>query len=153
MVSLPGSRELLGVAGARVTCYLSSKSSCTSDHDSLIAYGQVAKALLDSAAKKPPQPQAPSMDTQSVTDPALLAALLRFRVDSLTAEVAMAIGRAAKSAAPRGKKAAAAAANDAYEDNLDTVLQLGWAHVDRITFEVRPQPLFLVPEKDHASCL
>ncbi len=95
------------------------------------------------------------MDSQSVTDPALLAALLRFREDSLTAEVAMAIGRAAKAAAPRGKKAAAAAANDAYEDNLDTVLQLGWAHVDRITFEVHHNFSFwneggtLLPQRRH----
>ncbi len=100
----------------------------------------MAKALLDTAAKKPPRPQMPSMEGASVTDPTLLAALLRFREDSLTAEVAAAIGRAAKVAAPGGKKAAAAAAADAYEDNLDTVLQLGWAHVDRITFEVRYNP-------------
>jgi len=97
----------------------------------------VAKALLDSAAKRPPQPSAPAIGgSASVSDPALLAALLRFREDSLTAEVATAIARAAKAAAPQGKKAAAAAAADAYDDNLDTVLQLGWAHVDRITFEV-----------------
>lgn len=102
------------------------------------AAAQVAKTLLDVAAKRPPQPSAPAMggSAASVSDLALLAALLRFREDSLTAEVAVAIARAAKAAAPQGKKAAAAAAANAYDDNLDTVLQLGWAHVDRITFEV-----------------
>ncbi|KAK9909468.1 hypothetical protein WJX75_002711 [Coccomyxa subellipsoidea] len=107
----------------------------TFEGDNTVMMQQVAKALLDTAAKKPSRPQAPSMEGSSITDPALLLALLRFREDSLTAEVAAAIGRAVKAAAPQGKKAAAAAATEAYEDNLDLVLQLGWAHVDRITFE------------------
>jgi hypothetical protein len=33
------------------------------------------------------------------------------------------------------KAAAAAAANDAYEAELDRVLELGWAHADRSSFE------------------
>ena len=34
-----------------------------------------------------------------------------------------------------GKAAAAAAANDAYEAELDRVLELGWAHADRSSFD------------------
>lgn len=46
------------------------------------------------------------------------------------------MAQAAKGAASQGKKAAAAAATDAYEDNLDLAVALGWAFVDRISFEV-----------------
>ena len=96
---------------------------------------QVAKALLDSAprgaAPQPPRPHAEAWAPEPVLT------LLRFREDALTAEVAAAIGAAAKAAAPRGKAAAAVAGTDAFEDNLDRVLALGWAHVDRIAFEVR----------------
>jgi hypothetical protein len=47
---------------------------------------QVAKALLDGAAKAPPRPQAPALGA-GVSDAATLAGLLRFREDALTAEV------------------------------------------------------------------
>ena len=53
------------------------------------------------------------------------------------AQIGGAMARASRAAAPSGKKAAAAAALEAYEDNLDLAVQLGWAHVDRITFEAR----------------
>lgn len=61
--------------------------------------------------------------------------------------------RASKAAAAQGKKAAAAAANDAYEDNLDLVVALGWAHVDRITFEVRPDFLLsnILPARNSST--
>lgn len=96
---------------------------------------QVAKALLDSAPRgAAPQPPRPHADAWA---PEPVLALLRFREDALTAEVAAAIGAAVKAAAPRGKAAAAAAGTDAFEDNLDRVLALGWAHVDRIAFEAR----------------
>ena len=49
------------------------------------------------------------------------------REAALTAEVAAAMGRAAKGAP--SKAAAAAASTAAFEDNLDLVLALGWAHV------------------------
>ena len=48
------------------------------------------------------------------------------------------MAQAAKGAASQGKKAAAAAATDAYEDNLDLAVALGWAFVDRVSFEVQP---------------
>jgi hypothetical protein len=61
--------------------------------------------------------------------------------------------RASRAAASAGKKAAAAAALAAYEDNLDLALQLGWAHVDRITFEARMPPTPLSPTPcDLAAC-
>lgn len=53
----------------------------------MVCAAQVAKALLDTAAKKPPRPQAPSMDGASISDTGLLASLLRSREDSLTAQV------------------------------------------------------------------
>lgn len=97
---------------------------------------QVAKALLDSAPRgAAPDPPLPMQAGAWAPEPVL--ALLRFREAALTAEIAGAIAAAAKSAAPRGKAAAAAAGGDAFEANLDRVLALGWAHVDRIAFEVR----------------
>ena len=101
-------------------------------------HAQVAKALLDSAPRggggAVPPPPARAADAWA---PESVLALLRFREAALTAEIAAAMGAAARAAAPRGKKAAAAAGNDAYEAALDRVLALGWAHVDRIAFEVR----------------
>ena len=55
------------------------------------------------------------------------------------------MAQAAKGAASQGKKAAAAAATDAYEDNLDLAVALGWAFVDRVSFEV------LTPNYNQAS--
>jgi len=103
---------------------------------------QVAKALLDSVprgggAAAPARP-ARAADAWA---PEPILALLRFREAALTAELAAAMGGAARAAAPRGKAAAAAAGNDAYEAALDRVLALGWAHVDRIAFEVRAHVL------------
>ncbi len=46
------------------------------------------------------------------------------------------MARAMKAASGKGKAAAAEAANAAFEDNLDTVVALGWANVDRTAFEV-----------------
>lgn len=48
------------------------------------------------------------------------------------------MAHAAKGAAAHGKKAAAAAATDAYEDNLDLAVALGWAFVNRVSYEVAP---------------
>ena len=44
---------------------------------------QVAKALLDSAAKAPPKPRAPNMQGASLADPSTLTALLRFQEASV----------------------------------------------------------------------
>ena len=54
----------------------------------------------------------------------------------LTAEIGSAMARAGKAAASQGKKAAAAAAADAYEDNLDLAVDLGWAFLNRESYEV-----------------
>ena len=40
---------------------------------------QVAKALLDTAAKQPPKPQAPSLQGASFADLNIIASLLRFQ--------------------------------------------------------------------------
>ena len=40
---------------------------------------QVAKALLDTAAKQPPKPQAPSLQGASFADLSTIALLLRFQ--------------------------------------------------------------------------
>ena len=98
----------------------------------------MAKALLDAATKQPPRPRAPALGAgDAPLDAPTITSLLRFREDCLTAEVAAAMMQASKAAAPQGKKAAAAAVTEAYEANLDLALALGWAHVDRITYEVR----------------
>jgi len=61
------------------------------------------------------------------------------------------MAQAAKAAAPQGKKAAAAAATDAYEDNLDLALALGWAFLDRVSFEV-PLSVHWQPLQHHQMC-
>ncbi|KAK9843434.1 hypothetical protein WJX81_002331 [Elliptochloris bilobata] len=115
----------------------------TFEGDNTVMMQQVAKALLDSAPRgPPPQPPRPQADAWA---PEPILALLRFREDALTAEVAGAIAAAAKAAAPRGKAAAAAAGGDAFEANLDRVLALGWAHVDRIAFEGFVEELAAAP--------
>lgn len=51
-----------------------------------------------------------------------------------------------------GSKAAAAlAANDAYEDALDQVLALGWAHADRASFDAFVQELRTAPASSAAA--
>jgi hypothetical protein len=168
---------------------------------------QVAKALLDSAAKAQPKPQSLSMQGAALADPSTLTALLRFQEastpncqfpvsrtlsavtehhevfalvsdcpthiaavyteimeirrmlrgsrlalqDALTAQIGGAMAQAAKAAAPQGKKAAAAAATDAYEDNLDLAVALGWAFVDRVSYEVAL--LFLCCVRSLFACL
>lgn len=76
-----------------------------------------------------------SEDGRSRLNAALLA-LLSYRERALAAEVArlMAAARAAAAAAgakSAGKAALEAAATSAFEDNLDRVVALGWAHVER----------------------
>ncbi|CAL5219457.1 g1292 [Coccomyxa viridis] len=107
----------------------------TFEGDNTVMMQQVAKALLDTAAKQPPRPQAPSLQGASFADLSIIASLLRFQEDALTAQIGGAMAQAAKGAASQGKKAAAAAATDAYEDNLDLAVALGWAFVDRVSFE------------------
>ncbi|CAK0741867.1 hypothetical protein CVIRNUC_001356 [Coccomyxa viridis] len=107
----------------------------TFEGDNTVMMQQVAKALLDTAAKQPPKPRAPSLQGAFLSDPSTLTALLRFQEDMLTAEIGSAMTRAGKAAASQGKKAAAAAATDAYEDNLDLAVDLGWAFLNRESYE------------------
>ena len=45
----------------------------------LLSWLQVAKALLDTAAKHLPKPQAPSLQGASFADPSTITSLLRFQ--------------------------------------------------------------------------
>ena len=75
--------------------------------------------------------QASLVNPQS--DPTQVVTPLHSREEALTAEVGSKMVAAARSAG--GKAAAAAAANDAYEAELDRVLELGWAHADLASFD------------------
>lgn len=97
---------------------------------------QVAKAVLDAAAKLS-APRAPSVSLAHAgpSGPLLtdLGELLTFRDMSLAAELAAAVGAAARSGMVGGKVASAAAA-DAFDACLDVAVELGWAHTDRLSF-------------------
>jgi acyl-CoA oxidase len=94
---------------------------------------QVAKGLLESARRAAP-PGVPDVALRSAAPLAACAQLLHFREEALAAEVAGAMAAAAKSAGG-GKGAAAAASAAAFDDNGDLVQQLGWAHVDALSFD------------------
>lgn len=122
---------------------------------------QVAKALLEDkgASGVPPTPgpaTAAAAVTPSTPTPAstsALLSLLHFRERSLVASVAGAMAAAQAAAAPRGPKAAAAAAAAAFEDNLDRVLAIGWANVERFCLANLVDKAAAAPSPDVAAAL
>lgn len=94
---------------------------------------QVARALLDdksiSAAAPGPQQRVALAGSKSIS-PQQLLTLLALHEVALLSKIRSAMSAAAAGAAggPRGAAAAAAAA---FEDNLDLVVQLGWAHTEK----------------------
>jgi acyl-CoA oxidase len=98
---------------------------------------QVARALLDDpATSRLNQPgswdRVPLAGTPHVSAGQLLQ-LLKAHERSLLCELRDAMASASMAAATSGKGgkgAAAAAAAAAFEENLDLVVQLGWAHVE-----------------------
>ncbi|KAK9816668.1 hypothetical protein WJX72_003499 [[Myrmecia] bisecta] len=117
----------------------------TFEGDNTVLMQQVAKALLDAAVRSPSAPSAPSVSVPALTSLARIQELLAYREESLTAELAIAMARAMKAASSQGKQAAAAAANAAFEDNLDTVVALGWANVDRTAFQIFTEEVAAAP--------
>ena len=50
-----------------------------------------------------------------------------------------------------GKGAAAESVSNAYEDNLDTAVALGWAYVDRLCFDTFCEELDAAPQDSRAA--
>lgn len=99
---------------------------------------QVAKAVLDTVATKGVtrvRPPSVSLAHAGPNGPLLtdVGELLSFRDKALAAEVATAVGAATKRGMAAGKVAAVAGA-DAFDECLDVVVELGWAHTDRLSF-------------------
>lgn len=90
----------------------------------------MARGLLDDKANlvRPQPPSGPGPAQGGATLPGMLA-LLQFRERALAAKVGGAIAGAA--AAAGGKAEAEKAATRAFEEQLDTVVAIGWAYVER----------------------
>ncbi|MEW5319808.1 MAG: hypothetical protein WDW38_010934 [Sanguina aurantia] len=111
----------------------------TFEGDNTVLMQQVSRALLDdsSLVGTPPSPSSlgPSLSTPPAITLAQLQALLAYREKGLAHQLASSMGRAAAAAAGGGKPAAAAAAQAAFDDQLDVVLELGWAHTERFCLD------------------
>ena len=95
---------------------------------------QVARAMLEdknavSSCPAPPAALGPAIRAEASLE--VLSQLLRFREASLTFQVGSAMRAAAAAHQAGGKAAAEGAANKAFEDNLDVVIAMGWANVER----------------------
>jgi acyl-CoA oxidase len=94
---------------------------------------QVARALLDDksiAAAAPGPSQRVALAGAKSISPQQLLTLLALHETLLLANIRSAMSAAAAAAAG-GAAGAAAAATAAFEDNLDYVVQLGWAHTEK----------------------
>lgn len=113
----------------------------TFEGDNTVLMQQVARALMDdktavgaalAAAAAPARvPLAAALAQGGPAALASLERLLAARQGALLAQVAGAAAAAARAAAGRGKGVVADAAAAAFDDNLDVVVNLGWAFVDR----------------------
>jgi acyl-CoA oxidase len=104
---------------------------------------QVARALLeDRSAGSTPAQRMPLAGAAAITPQQLLALLGAYEAQLLgqIRGAMAAAGAAAGSRSSTGgdvKAAAAAAAAGAFDDNLDLVVELGWAHTERWCMQVR----------------
>lgn len=94
---------------------------------------QVARALLDDKAAAgvaaPGPNQRVALAGSAAITPQQLLSLMALRETMLLTKIQGAMSAAAAAAA--SKEAAAAAAAAAFEDNLDYVVELGWAHTEK----------------------
>lgn len=95
---------------------------------------QVTRALLDdksvAAAAPGPQQRVALAGSKSIS-PQQLLTLLGLHEAALLSKIRGAMSAAAAGAAGGGPRGVAAAAAAAFEDNLDLVVQLGWAHTEK----------------------
>jgi acyl-CoA oxidase len=106
----------------------------TFEGDNTVMMQQVAKPLVEAAlaSRSITAPTAPRINPLDL-GPGCVGLLLKWRVQSITAEVAGTVAAAAASSGGSNAKAAAAAALEA---SLDRLVALGWAAVDSSTYEV-----------------
>jgi acyl-CoA oxidase len=104
----------------------------TFEGDNTVMMQQVAKPLVEAAlsSKTISPPLAPRINPLDL-GPGCVGALLQWRVQSITAEVAGNVAAAAARSGANGKAAAAAA----LEASMDRLIALGWAAVDASSYE------------------
>lgn len=101
------------------------------------ASAQVARALLEDKSTQRDAGSSSASSRVSLTDSIStdkLQTLLRARESGLILQIGQAMAAAAKAAGPDQKSVAAATAQ-AFDDNLDKVVALGWAHVERLCLD------------------
>ncbi|KAK9862396.1 hypothetical protein WJX84_001822 [Apatococcus fuscideae] len=119
----------------------------TFEGDNTVLMQQVAKALLESAAKSKSKPQQPALGPGQALTPASIQQLLQFRQDALVAQIGGEMQQASQAAASTGGKAAAAAANSAFDANLDLVVALGWAHMEARSHQIFQDEVAQAPQQ------
>eukprot|EP00798_Chlamydomonas_sp_ICE-L_P021822 gene21822-28848_t len=110
----------------------------TFEGDNTVLLQQVARALLDDkkiVAQAPSLPGVSLANQQGPVDLDSLFRLLSFHERSLAHKVGSQIDAAAAAAQASGDKSPQKAANEAFEANLDRVVAIGWAFVERHCLE------------------
>ncbi len=104
----------------------------TFEGDNTVMMQQVAKPLVEAAlaAQMVSAPAAPRINPLDL-GPGCVGLLLKWKVQSITAEVAVAVAAAARSGGGNAKAAAAAA----MEASMDRLVALGWAAVDSSSYD------------------
>lgn len=122
----------------------------TFEGDNTVMMQQVSRALLDdksvTAAAPGPQQRVAVAGSKSIS-PQQLLTLLSLHESLLLSKIRGAMSAAA-AGGPRGAGAAAAAA---FEDNLDLVVQLGWAHTEKWCMGVLLQEAAAAPARAKAG--
>jgi len=112
----------------------------TFEGDNTVMMQQVARALLedkavvDAAVAATTSPARISLTGPRGISSSTLQQLLQLRESLLVAPISGAMAAATRGAA--NPKEGAAAAGQAFDDNLDLVVELGWAHVERLCLQI-----------------
>jgi acyl-CoA oxidase len=103
----------------------------TFEGDNTVMMQQVAKPLVDATIKSKhiSVPSGPKSINPERLGDKCIASLLAWRRDALAAEIAQDVSTAAMQGGSR-------AAAQAFENNLDRVVRLGWASVDSSTYDI-----------------
>jgi acyl-CoA oxidase len=103
----------------------------TFEGDNTVMMQQVAKPLVDATIKSKhiSVPSGPKSINPERLGDKCIASLLAWRRDALAAEIAQDVSAAAMQGGSR-------AAAQAFENNLDRVVRLGWASVDSSTYDI-----------------
>ncbi|GAX74251.1 hypothetical protein CEUSTIGMA_g1700.t1 [Chlamydomonas eustigma] len=119
----------------------------TFEGDNTVLMQQVARALLDDKRLISSTPTAPSGFGSGAISLDKLSQLLGYQEHALTYQVGSSMKAAAASKSTEGRAAAEQAANDVVEAELDTVVAMGWAHIQRFCLDNLQQTISKAEEK------